>query len=135
MLTSRKKQEMNPHHHRISEVTTSRQSSFGEERIRRQIVWLVYTLSWLRSFFEQRRRSTTERLSALPNPVQQDSDNGFPSQENFRRCQSLFRCTNEMMNSARNSRKHILASHATAPASTVKPSAAATIAISKKINA
>src|SRR5262245_32291103 len=66
---------------------------------------------------------------------EQDSDNGFPSQENFRRCQSLFRCTNEMMKSARNSRKQILASQASVPASTVKPSAAATIAISKKINA
>jgi hypothetical protein len=67
--------------------------------------------------------------------TQQDSDNGFPSPENFRRCQSLFRCTNEMMKSARNSKKHILASQASAPANTMNPSAPATIAISRKISA
>src|SRR5258705_83272 len=66
---------------------------------------------------------------------QQDSDNGFPSQENFRRCQSLFRCTNEMMKSTRNTRKQILASQASVPANTMNPSAPATSAISRKTSA
>src|SRR5882724_4213304 len=62
-------------------------------------------------------------------PCHRRSDNGYPSLEIDRRCQSRLRCTNEMMNNTKNSRKNTLASQANAPAKTTNPNAPATIAI------